>query len=221
MTCAVSSQAPSPTDSEVVTFLETFPFLSCVPVIDNLAPPSHVDFATVEVLATTALTKIEYILSEDTMAINGRFGFFPFGGRTDYNPSVSGVTTLVPEEHPCMTTFLKHFKTHAVPPLAKSLGSLTITPTMQAIVVDGVSVVDPQLAPIIRQNAESVFACPGDSQSSCPAHSEVIVSGKSRPLPACVFVVHHLRRSFQAAQIHIANATNVKWQLIRLHAGVA
>jgi len=202
MTCLVDSQTSSPTDGEVVTFLETFPFLTCVLVIDNLAPPSHVCLATVEVLATTALTKVEDILSEDTMTINGRFGFFPFGGRAHNNPSVSSVTTLVPEENPCMTSFLKHFKTHTVPPLAKRLGGLPVAPAMQAIVVDGVSIVDPQLAPVIRENAESVFACPRDSQASCPAHGEVIVSGKSGPLGACVFVVHDLPPT-----IHVGFAT--------------
>ena len=44
MTCLVDSQASSPTDSEVVTFLETFPFLTCVLVVDNLVGESPFEF---------------------------------------------------------------------------------------------------------------------------------------------------------------------------------
>ena len=55
----------------------------------------------------------------------------------------------VPEQHPSMTTTLEHFESGEMPPSAKILGGLTIAPAVAAVVVDGVPIVDPQVAPII------------------------------------------------------------------------
>jgi hypothetical protein len=48
-----------------------------------------------------------------------------------------------------MATTLKHLNSHAVYTRPQMLDGLPIPPTMQAIIVDGVSIVNPQLAPII------------------------------------------------------------------------
>jgi hypothetical protein len=48
-----------------------------------------------------------------------------------------------------MTTTLKHFEFHKVPSSTLMLGGLTIAPAMQAIVVDCVAIIDPQLATVI------------------------------------------------------------------------
>jgi hypothetical protein len=71
-------------------------------------------------------------------------------------PSISCVRTKVPEKHASMTTMLKHFKPHHAPS-ANTLDNLTISPAVQAIIVDCVSVVNPQLTPIIRDNAETIM----------------------------------------------------------------
>jgi hypothetical protein len=91
-----------------------------------------------------------------------------------------------------MTTTLKHLKPQGIRPSAKMLDSLAIAPTMQAIIINCVAIIDPQLAPIIRDDTESVVASPSDFQCSCPAHSKVITSGKTSPFPIRVAVVHHL-----------------------------
>jgi hypothetical protein len=69
---------------------------------------------------------------------------------------------------------------------------LAIAPTMQAIVVDCVTFVEPQLAPIVRNNPEIVMARPEDSQATCPTDSKVITSFETPPFLICVAIVHHL-----------------------------
>jgi hypothetical protein len=70
---------------------------------------------------------------------------------------------MVPEEHPCMTTTLKHLQSNKSPPSTNISSGHTTAPTVQAIVVDGVAVVNPQLAPIIGDNLEVVTARLEDS----------------------------------------------------------
>jgi hypothetical protein len=48
-----------------------------------------------------------------------------------------------------MATTLKHFHPHEMRAFAKMLDGLPIAPSVQAIIVDCVPVVDPQLASII------------------------------------------------------------------------
>jgi hypothetical protein len=63
---------------------------------------------------------------------------------------------------------------------------------MQSIIVNRVPIVNPQLASIIRNDTESVIACPEDSHTGGPAHCKVIMSVETRPPAACVPVIHHL-----------------------------
>ena len=91
-----------------------------------------------------------------------------------------------------MTTLLKHLKSDEMPPCAHMPSGLPIAPTMQAIVVDGVPIVNPQLAAVIGDNAEAVMACPEDSQAASPPYSKLIATMEPRPSSTCVSVVHHL-----------------------------
>merc|ERR1719453_2460821 len=97
---------------------------------------------------------------------------------------------MVPEEHPSMATTLKHLKSHKSPSGTHMWPGLAIAPAMQTIVVNCVTIVDPQLTSIIGDEAEMVMACPEDSQSACPTHSEVVASVETRPPATCVPVVH-------------------------------
>jgi hypothetical protein len=65
---------------------------------------------------------------------------------------------MVPEEHPSMTTTLKHLNSHKMPACTNVPSDVTSTPSVQAIVVDCVPIVKPQLASIIRNNLEVVMA---------------------------------------------------------------
>jgi hypothetical protein len=47
---------------------------------------------------------------------------------------------------------------------------------MQAIVVDRVPIVNPQLAAVIRDDAEAVMASPVNSHAACPSYSEMVTS---------------------------------------------
>jgi hypothetical protein len=85
----------------------------------------------------------------------------------------------------------KHLKSDKAPP-AKMSGNFTIAPAMQAIIVDRIPIVHPQLASIVGQNAEPVIRSPENSHATCPANCKVITSGKTWPSAACVPVVHHL-----------------------------
>jgi hypothetical protein len=66
-----------------------------------------------------------------------------------------------------------------MPPATNVPSGLPIAPAVQAVIVNCVLVVEPQLAAIIRDYAEMVMSCPENSQAACPTHSEVITSRKT------------------------------------------
>jgi len=123
-----------------------------------MAPASHVRSAAVQIGAPTTLTKVEGILPEETVAVRSTIGTLSDATCTNNSPSVASIGAVVSEEHPGMTTFLKHLKLHKMPPSANMPSDLPIAPTMQPIVVNRVSIVDPQLAPIVGDNAEIIMA---------------------------------------------------------------
>jgi len=95
------------------------------------------------------LLKVEGVLHEETLPISGTMTTMSPATGTHNSPSISSIGSMVPEEHPSVTTTLKHFKFHKVPSGTLMLGGLPIAPAMQAIVVDCVTIVDPQLAAVI------------------------------------------------------------------------
>jgi hypothetical protein len=98
---------------------------------------------------------------------------------THNDPSISSVGTVVPKHHASMTAAFEHLKSHQAPSGVNMPPGLTIAPTMQTIVVDCVSVVNPKLASIIRDEAEVVTTCSEDSHAACPTHGKVIASSKT------------------------------------------
>ena len=120
-------------------------------------PTRHVWTATIEILAPSTLTKVENVLPKETMAVSWTMSATTTTCANN-SPSVSSIRTMVPEQHASMPALLKHLKPHHVPATPHVPSSLTIAPTVQAIIVDGVSIVEPQLAPIIGDNAEMVVA---------------------------------------------------------------
>jgi hypothetical protein len=107
--------------------------------------------APIEVLATTSLTEVVDILSEKTSAIsgNGATGAATFATCTYDSPSIASVGTSVPEQHPSMATTLKELNSHNTPSCTNTPSGHSSAPTVQAIVVNCVSIVEPQLASII------------------------------------------------------------------------
>jgi hypothetical protein len=158
------------------------------------------------------LTKVESVFPEETMAISGAEASTP-ATCTHNSPPIASVCTSVPEQHSSMPTTFKHLKFHKMPASALVSRGLAIAPAMQAIIVDSVPIVNPQLAPIIRDNAEPVMGCPEDSQAASPTHSKVIALSESRPFAACVAIVDsmspasHVR--FTSIQV-LASATLAK-----------
>jgi hypothetical protein len=73
----------------------------------------------------------------------------------------------------------KHLEPYEMPPCANVPSGVTSAPSVQAIVVDSVSVVEPEVAAIIRDNLEVVMPCLENSHAACPTHSKVIASVKS------------------------------------------
>jgi hypothetical protein len=123
-----------------------------------MTPTSHVWSPTIQVLATTALAKVEGILHEETMAISGAMTAMTLATCTRNNPPVSSVRAMVPEKHTGMTTTLKHLNSHKMPPCTNMPSGVASAPSVQAIVVDCVPIVKPQLASIVRYNLEVVMA---------------------------------------------------------------
>jgi hypothetical protein len=180
--CPADSQHTCPTHGEMIASGKTTPLAVRVAVVDDLNTASHVRPATVKVLTAATLPKVEHLLSEDLARASS--------ARTDNLPSVARIWTLVPEQHPSMASTLKHFKPHSVSPRAKMLDGLTIAPTVQAIVVDCIPIVYPQLTSIIRDNAETVITSFANSQGAHPAHSKMVTSGEALPFAVRVSIIH-------------------------------
>ena len=155
-------------------------------------PARHVRLAAVQVLAPATLTKVESIFHEEAMTISGAMTTMSLATGTRNSPAISSIWTVVPEEHPCVTTTLKHLQSHKSPPSTDISSGHTTAPTVQAIVVNRVSVVNPQLAPIIGDNLEVVVTCPEDSQAACPAYSEVVAPSEAMPPASCVPIIYIL-----------------------------
>jgi hypothetical protein len=117
---------------------------------------------------------------------------------THKTPSVSCIGTPVPETDACMASALEHFKSDKTPSTSKISVGLSIAPTVQAIVVNRVTIVHPQFASVVRINAEAVVARSEDSHAACPAHSKVVTATETGPVPICVAIVDHM---FPALQI--------------------
>merc|ERR1719265_2543864 len=99
---------------------------------------------------------------------------------------------MVPEQHPSMATTFKELNSHKAPSCTNTPSRHSTAPTMQAVVVNCVTIVEPQLASIIGYKLEVVRTAPKDSQAACPPHREVIASNEARPFASCVAVVHHV-----------------------------
>jgi hypothetical protein len=63
---------------------------------------------------------------------------------------------------------------------------------MQPIIVDGVPVVDPQLATVIGNNTESIMAGMEDSHAACPSHCKMVATSKAGPSAASIAVVYNM-----------------------------
>ena len=90
---------------------------------------------------------------------------------------------------------------------------LAIAPIMQAIMIDRVAIVKPQLAATIKDNAETIRATPVDSQAACPTHSKVMTSGRTRPSTTRIAIVHIKLPSSQVQSVEVqvlASATLLK-----------
>jgi hypothetical protein len=89
-----------------------------------------------------------------------------------------------------MSTMFKHLNPRKAPTMKMMLGRLTVTPAMQAIVVDGEPIVNPQFASVVGNDAESDMASPEKSHTCCPTHSKMITSGETWPPSTCITIVH-------------------------------
>jgi hypothetical protein len=63
---------------------------------------------------------------------------------------ISSIAAMVPEKHAGSTTMFKMLKSYHTPWGAKMPSGMTTSPSMEAIIIDGEPIVDPQLAAIVR-----------------------------------------------------------------------
>ena len=157
-------------------------------------PASMCGSATIEVLAAPSLAEVVNVLPEEASTISGGSAApaTTLATGTHNNPLVSSVGAMIPEEHPSMTTTLEELKSHETPSTTNVPSGHSSTPAVQAIIVNGVPIVDPQLASVIRDELEVVTAAPEDSQPTSPTHCKVVSTSESWPSATCVAVVHNL-----------------------------
>jgi hypothetical protein len=185
-----NSQAASPTNSEVVASGKARPSTTSVFIVHHMSPTSHVRSTTIKVRTTSTLTKIKSIFPKEASTIGGTIDDMASTTGTCNSPTVARVGAMIPEKHPRMATTLEHLKSHNMPPTTNLPPGHSTAPAVQAIIVDCVSIVDPQLASIVGNKLEMVTATPEKSHAACPTHSEVITSVETRPLAAGVAIVH-------------------------------
>jgi hypothetical protein len=114
-----------------------------------VAPASHLWSAIVQIHTSTALTKIEGVLSEQAMAIgDGIRGDTP-STCEHWHPSVPGVRAMVSEKYSSMTTALKKLHSSKTPSSMNTLSGDATTPTMTTIVIDRVPIVKEEIGPVI------------------------------------------------------------------------
>jgi hypothetical protein len=152
MAGAVDSHSTSPACSKLIGAGKALPPTSCVAVIDHMSPTTHVWLTTAQILATTTLTKVECVFHEQTMSVDSIIRTMIRATCAHDRPSIPSIRAPVPEKHAGMTTTFKHLKPNQAPWGSKAPVSFSIAPTMQAIIIDRVSIVDPQLASIIGYN---------------------------------------------------------------------
>jgi hypothetical protein len=100
-----------------------------------------------------------------------------------------------------MTAMFEKLKSYHSPWSAEVSCSFAVAPTVQAIIVDRVTIVNPKLASIIRNKAESVMSMPVESGPSSPPSSKMIASSKTTPSATCVSVIHIM---FPASHVWLA-----------------
>jgi hypothetical protein len=105
--------ATCPMHREVIASGKARPSATCVPIVHHMTPASHLWPWIVQILASTALPKIESIFPEDTMSINcADRSRRLLAARTRDRPSVSSVAASVSQKHTCMASMLKHLKSY-------------------------------------------------------------------------------------------------------------
>ena len=179
-------------------------------------PASMCGSAPVKVLAPAALTKVECIFPEKTCTIDSASATTirsrSLAACTRDSPSVASIRTMIPEKHPGMATTLEHFKSDKMPTSSNIPSGHSTTPTVQTVVVNGVAIVNPQLAPIIGDDLEVVAACLEDSHATCPAYSEVIAPSEAGPPASCVTIVHVLDWPLNRQYIYLYYKNTIPWQ---------
>jgi hypothetical protein len=188
MACPENSHATCPTHCEVIASSEAMPSATCVPVVDVMFPPSHVRASTVQVLKVASLAKVENVLHVKTVAISDAVCGDSPARCTHREPSVCSIRSPVSEEDTSRASMFKMFKPHPAPSM-KVPGGFPVSPTVTTIVVDSIPVINKQISPIVRVDAESIMAIPEKSHKGCPTHSKVITPSESRPIASCVPVV--------------------------------
>ena len=93
-------------------------------------PASKIRSATVQVLTTTSLAKVESIFHEEAMTICDGIIADATAASTHNSPSVPSIGTVIPEKHPSMTSTLEHLESHKTPPGTDVWPGLAIAPTM-------------------------------------------------------------------------------------------
>jgi hypothetical protein len=113
----------------MITSGKTRPSATSVPVVNVVTPTSHIWSTSTQVWTPTTLTEVEGILPEKTMAVDDSMTW-GFPTCLCNGPSVSSVSTSVPEKHARMATVLKHLKSDEVPSSADTPSGFTIAPTV-------------------------------------------------------------------------------------------
>merc|ERR1712054_360841 len=186
---AVEPDTAGPAHSKVVGTRESRPPATCVAVVDVVPPPRHVRPPVGKMWHTAALTEIEGILPEQAMAVYDSVADAPVATGIQHSPAVVGVWATITQQDASMATTFEELHPEHAPSCMNVPRGFAIPPAVEPIIVDGVTVVDPQLGTVIGNEREPVMASAVEPDTAGPFHSKVVGTSESRPLAICVAVV--------------------------------
>jgi hypothetical protein len=110
-------ESACPTDGEMIPSCKTSPIFACASIIHNIDDACHVRTAAIEIL--TATTSNPKCLFLEASAFPGDCGrnLSPTHCFVSHdNHSVPSILSLVPQDHACPTSALKHFGPQSIQP---------------------------------------------------------------------------------------------------------
>jgi len=139
--------------------MEARPAATCVAVVDVVFPPLHVRPPVSKMWYTSALAEIVNSLPPQAVTVNRPCATASASATGPHHfPAIASVRATITKQAPMMATTFEHLHPHHDPSCPDVPRGFAIPPAVEAIIVDGVPIVDPQLGSVVGIEREPVTA---------------------------------------------------------------